>query len=323
MKTLLIGYSDIARRRVIPGLRAAGVEQLDLASVSATNAEWSGGEPPRRFRNYSEALAESNAALVYISTVNSLHAELAERALEQGFHVVVDKPAFPGFSETKRLVDLAKRKQLCLAEATVYSYHPRIAKILQIFEEAKCEPSHIVAAFSFPPHRPDNFRYNAALGGGAIWDLGPYAVSPGRVFFRESPLEIVSRCISRRGEVDTGFSILATYPDDRCAVGCFGYTTEYVNRLDVIGPGVTVTMDRAFSPLPNVPTELTIRRANQVTTMPIPPADTFALFLVDVFGSIARGDYSDFGDTMLADAYEMDRLRSSAANTGKWERSGT
>jgi hypothetical protein len=37
------------------------------------------------------------------------------------------------------------------------------------------------------------------------------------------------------GEVDTGVNI--TYPGDRCAIGCF-YTTEYVNRLDVIGSGV-------------------------------------------------------------------------------------
>jgi dTDP-3,4-didehydro-2,6-dideoxy-alpha-D-glucose 3-reductase len=176
----------------------------------------------------------------------------------------------------------------------------------------KTQPTNIVAFFSFPPHRPENFRYQAALGGGAMWDLGPYAITPGRVFFGEASCEIVSRYLSLSGEVDTGFSLLATYPGGRSAVGSFGYTTGYINRLDIAGPGVTVTMDRAFSPLPNVPTEVTIRRADQTITTTVPAADTFALFFREVFRAIADGDYSRFADTMLVDAHEMDCLRRSA-----------
>ncbi len=43
-------------------------------------------------------------------------------------------------------------------------------------------PTHITVDFSFPPLDPENFRYKKDLGGGALNDLGPYAVSAGRVF---------------------------------------------------------------------------------------------------------------------------------------------
>src|ERR1700686_4633613 len=101
MKVLLLGYSDIARRRVIPGLYAAGVRAIDIASLSATTVEWPGTDPPRLYRDYEKAISESDAQLIYISTVNSLHAELGRKALNHGFHVVIDKPACLGLTETR------------------------------------------------------------------------------------------------------------------------------------------------------------------------------------------------------------------------------
>lgn len=193
MKALLIGYSDIARRRVLPALSASGVDSIDIASISATKVDWPGKRKPRHFRDYDRALLESDADMVYISTVNNLHAELAQKALERGLHVVIDKPACLGLEATRHIVELARRKQLCLAEATVYAYHPRITRIRRAFEEIGSQPSHIVSVFSFPPHRPENFRYRADLGGGSMWDLGPYAVTPGRIFFGAASSEIVSR----------------------------------------------------------------------------------------------------------------------------------
>jgi dTDP-3,4-didehydro-2,6-dideoxy-alpha-D-glucose 3-reductase len=312
MKALLIGYSDIAKRRVLPALSSSGVENIDIASISATEVDWPGKRKPRHFRDYGRALLETDAEIVYISTINNLHAELAQKALERGLHVVIDKPACLGLEATRHIVELARRKQLCLAEATVYAYHPRIARIRQAFEEIGSQPSHIVSIFSFPPHRRENFRYRADLGGGAMWDLGPYAVTPGRTFFGAPSSEIVSRYVLTSGEVDTAFSLLAVYPGGRSVVGSFGYTTGYINRLDIIGPRITVTMDRAFSPLPNMPADVTIRTADQTVAITVPAADTFALFFADVFRSIAQGDYSRFADSMLSDAGEMDRLRRSA-----------
>ena len=311
MKALLIGYSDIARRRVLPALSASGVDSIDIASISATKVDWPGKRKPRHFRDYDRALLESDADMVYISTVNNLHAELAQKALERGLHVVIDKPACLGLEATRHIVELARRKQLCLAEATVT---PTIRELRGYAVHSKRSAASPVtlsqsSVFLLIDRRisgTEPIWAEVQCGISAPTPLPPAAYSSVRHLLR------LSAAISTSGEVDTGFSLLATYPEGRSVVGSFGYTTGYINRLDIIGPRITVTMDRAFSPLPSTPADVTIRTTDQTVTITVPAADTFALFFADVFRSIAQGDFSRFADAMLEDANEMDRLRLSA-----------
>src|ERR1700712_5987019 len=93
MNVLLLGYSSIAQRRVVPALAAIGaVAGIDIASVSKTPAA---GWPKAgtHYRDYDEALARSGADLVYISLPNSMHDAWIAACLAAGKHVVVDKPA--------------------------------------------------------------------------------------------------------------------------------------------------------------------------------------------------------------------------------------
>ncbi|HWB95995.1 MAG TPA: Gfo/Idh/MocA family oxidoreductase [Bryobacteraceae bacterium] len=307
MKVLLLGYSDIAKRRVLPALRSLGAA-VDIASRSTAAIESSG----RWFRDYDTAISQTDAELVYISTVNNGHAQWTRRALEAGRHVAVDKPAFLTLEETHQLLELADRRRLCLAEATVYGYHPQCAMVREVFREAGATPTRLIAAFSVPPLSPQNFRYRAELGGGALWDLGPYAVTPGRIFFESPPSGIHAWRLSANDEVDTSFSMVGVYPDGRSCIGSFGYTTGYINRLDIIGPGVVVTMDRAFSPPPDLPMRLTVRRLNQVTAIEVPPSDSFRLFFDHLFSAIQGRNDRSFSQHLLADAEALHHLRESA-----------
>ena len=113
MKLLLIGYSKIAQKRVLPALAEIGITDIDVASRSrAAEVALPEGASGRVFDDYETALAESGADLVYVSTVNSTHAEWTEKALQRGYHVTVDKPAFTNLDDTWRLLDLAQRQDL-------------------------------------------------------------------------------------------------------------------------------------------------------------------------------------------------------------------
>jgi predicted dehydrogenase len=313
MKALLLGYSSIAKRRVLPALLSSGIQPIDIASRSARFVDSSCGASVRLFHDYDDALRQSDAAFVYVSTVNSDHACWARKALERGFHVIVDKPAALSVAEVAALVDLAQKSGRLLAEANVFAYHPQIAIAKRSFEDTGGLPSHLLAVFSVPPLAPDNYRYQAALGGGALWDLGPYAVSVGRIFFDADPLEIIGRRVSETAQVETGFSFTAIYPGGRSCVGSFGYTTAYTNRLTVLGPRSAVTIDRVFSPPPDLPTQVLLQGVNagQVTTIPVPPADSFRLFLEDCVRAITGNNHSSFLERTLADARNLDRLRQS------------
>jgi predicted dehydrogenase len=317
MKLLLIGYSKIAQRRVLPALAAAGITQVDVASRSrAGAATLPEGASGRVFDDYEAALAESEADLVYVSTVNSTHAEWAKRALQNGYHVIVDKPATTRLDDARRLVKLAQRQGRCLAESTVYGYHPQIAVAKQAFAEADSRPTRLTATFSFPPLPADNFRYKAACDGGALWDLGPYAITPGRIFFGEDPQEIACRITSEGDEVETSFSILMTYSDGRSMVGHFGFNTGYRNRLDILGPRVTVTIDRVFTAPANLANEVHINQNNQSKIITVPPADQFALFLRAVVSAIETGQHQGLADDLLSDARVLWRLKEAAGASG-------
>jgi dTDP-3,4-didehydro-2,6-dideoxy-alpha-D-glucose 3-reductase len=311
MKVLLLGYSSIGRRRVIPALRKLSAESMDVASLSRS-PEPTDAFPIRLFRDYDQALEQTNAEVVYVSTVNSQHARWVRRALESGFHVIVDKPAFLTVAETEDLIALARRSQRCLAEATVYAFHPWIATARKVFEQAGTSPSHLLAAFSYPPVAADNYRNFREHGGGALWDLGPYAVTPGRLFFNSGPTEIVGRRLSENAEVDTSFSMMALHAGGRSCTGSFGFTTGYINRLDIVGPKMVITVDRAFVPPPDAAMELIVRQPDKTHTVQVPSADSFAVFFEGLFEAISARNYDVYLTTMLADAQALERLRLSA-----------
>jgi predicted dehydrogenase len=218
--------------------------------------------------------------------------------------------------ETCALIELAGRKGACLAEAITYSHHPQIEAARCQFENAGTAPTHILTAFRFPPMAAANFRYRADLGGGALWDLGPYAATVGRIFFRDPPANVIAHTTERRGALETSFSMLTLYSEGRTCVGSFGFTTGYVNRLDLFGPGMTVSIDRAFSPPADRALEIAVRHHDEMTTVHIPASDAFALFLGEVLAAIAAGNASLFASRMLEDAQALDRLRASAAGRG-------
>jgi dTDP-3,4-didehydro-2,6-dideoxy-alpha-D-glucose 3-reductase len=316
MNILIIGYSAIVKKRILPALRKIEqISRIDIASGSSAS-----GIPEEAacngttFSDYADAILKSKADIVYISLVNSSHAEWAERALLRGCHVIVDKPAFTSFDDARRLADLARTKGLCLAEAIVYSWHPQIQMARDIFLQAATRPTRLTISFSFPPFSEDNFRYQKHLGGGALWDLGPYAVSPGRLFFENEPDEVFCRVGTRSAVtgVDTAFSMLATYPGGRSMVGHFDFNTEYRNCINILGPGMSVDIERVFTTPSDMENELLVRSNNHTTRVTAPRADCFAIFLQRVFDTISESSHQAFSETLLSDATVLHRLRKAA-----------
>lgn len=317
MKLLVLGVSALFRRRVLPVLAAAGVSSLDVCSASQIPCDAPPGLTLRAFSSYAEALDRSEAQAVYISTHNSLHPGLALDALASGRHVAVDKPAFLTAAEAEAALNLARSRNLVLAEATLWSEHPRAAAMKRLFE-ADGGPTRLSTCFSFPPLPPGNFRLDKALGGGALLDLGPYAVSPGRFFFGCAPQSVSCRRLGTSGGpgdksgVETSFACLLTYPGGRSVTGVFGFDTGYVNTLQALGPGMTARMDRAFTPPPDQPLELERNDPRGAERDIFAPADVFALFFSRFFAAIRTGDGSDFALALREDSQALARLIASA-----------
>src|SRR5882757_10539331 len=125
MRLLILGYSSIVQRRVIPA--AAKVDAIgEISIASKSRAEPSEGWPKRGrfFADYDIALRESQADLVYVSLPNAMHEHWVLAALASGKHVLVDKPAMTTLEACERGVKQARSGGRMLAEATVFDYHP-------------------------------------------------------------------------------------------------------------------------------------------------------------------------------------------------------
>lgn len=317
MDLIVVGLSRFARRRVLPSASAAGLRRVHVVSRSASDealaAVARAGHATSR--DYRRALAEAPSALVYVSLVNSAHAEWVEAALELGHHVVVDKPALLSLAAAERLTRLAAARGLLLAEATTYGWHPLVAALRAVFTEHGVAPAQVTATFT-PPVPPGDFRHRRALGGGALADLGPYAVSVGRLLWGADAVVVSAAIVARGPEVETAFSALLDHGGGRVVAGHFGFTSEYQNRLHLLGPGLAVEAERVFSAAPDEPTRVIVRHRDVITTRDVAPGDAMAAFLGDVLGAIARGERGPidrFGATLLRDARALHRLRLAAA----------
>jgi dTDP-3,4-didehydro-2,6-dideoxy-alpha-D-glucose 3-reductase len=316
MKILFIGYSNVLKRRVLPYIH----EIKDLTGVDI--ARYSGqkneniepfGLNGEIYGSYDEGLMKSNAEIAYISTVNSAHASLAEKALKRGMHVVVDKPAFLSLDKSKELAELAGKLNLGLAEAVVYPFHSQIGRIKEIMANENLSPSNITINFSFPPLDPENFRYKKELGGGAINDLGPYAVSAGRIFFGAPPLNIFCTVneFDSKHEVETSFSVVAGYSDGRSMTGHFGFCSEYINRINLLGRNFYFEINNVFTPKPDLENEVLLRANNSSRIIIAERSNCFNNFLSHFINLVSTGEHSILSSWLLQDAEAIEQLRMS------------
>lgn len=310
MHLLVLGYSSLAERRIIPAAEQLGsIAKISVASksrkVSGTNCA-KGGD---FYSDYARALEESDANIVYISLPNALHREWVHAALELGKHVIVDKPALMTLKESDAAVAAARRSKRLLAEATVFSFHPHFPALLGFMAET--EPlTHIHAQFIIPSLPLSNFRNHRHLGGGCLLDMGPYAAALVRLFGRRVPQQmfVIPGGYHPDTGVDLGFSLITRFAEGASMTGQFSFEGEYQNRLIAVSRSGSVMVDRVFSPPADHKIVWKRRHRNVADERIFPPADCFGSFLDAVMRTISEGDYEPFYRDLLTDAEIRSRI---------------
>src|SRR5439155_24148964 len=275
MRLLILGYSSIVERRVIPAAaKVDAIAQISIASKSRPQPE---GWPKqgRFFNDYAAALRDSDSDLIYLSLPNAMHEHWVMAALAADKHVVLDKPALMAVAASDRAVDAARRANRVVAEATVFGYHPHF-EALAAFVVEHGPLTQATAQFIIPPLPIGNFRNQRELGGGCLLDMGPYAAATMRILGDGAASEITALAGSRHPEtgVDMGFSVLARLGYGGAFSGHFSFEGEYQNRLLVVGRSGSVLIERVFTPPADHRMEWRRRVRNVDDVMTFEPADT-------------------------------------------------
>lgn len=304
---LFIGYSNLFRKRILPILQNTPFTEISVAKHESQN--WEIDEINyTKYDNFEDAFAKCTPDIVYISTINSTHYELALRALNLGFHVIVDKPATLNFANTAHLVKTAEQKGVLLCESTVYLSHPQFRTIEKVLSTNSMIPKHVTVHFSFPPLSADNFRYKASAGGGAIFDTGSYTASIGRYFFHEVPIDVSINIHEKTDEVETSYSALLNYSDGKSVMAFCSFNTEYINRINILGNNFLIDLDRVFTIPEDIENNIIFRSNNKTETIVANKGNTFLFFFLEVAEALKEKNYINFYQKMLIDSETIQKL---------------
>lgn len=298
MSNIRIGVicpSEIAYRRFMPALKkCAGIE---FAGISTANAsEWNGvltdelknseTEKAGKFINeyggklyssYGELLSSPDIDAVYLPLPPALHYRWGRAALENGKHLFMEKPFTTSLADTKVLIAIAREKNLAIHENYMFAFHSQIEWIKnRIAEGAVGDIRLIRIDFGFPFRGANDFRYNKALGGGALLDCGGYTLKLAGMFLGETARVTTSKLNSKEGfEVDIYGNATLVNDDGLTAQVSFGMDNSYRCSLDIWGSTGSIFTNRILTAPDGFEPTVIIKQGNDEQSFTLSADDTF------------------------------------------------
>ena len=312
----VLGAAAIARRSLLPAAAAlpdcfaiAGIASCDAGRREACAAF--GGE---RYETYEALLANRAIRAVYIPLPNALHHKYVMMALACGKHVLVEKPLACSLQEVDDIARLATEQRLAVLECFQFRFHSQLAVILDAVRDGLLgELRSVRVAFGVPPFPDaDNIRYQPDLGGGALFDLGGYALKLAPYFLGEA-FDVAHAAVSydaARGVDVWGGGVLQQRATALQCHFTFGFDHHYQCALELWGSRGTLRTARIFTAPPTLSPVLTIETANG-TERRVLPADDQVKNMLRYFHRLMTGsaDIAVERDANRRQAARLEALR--------------
>lgn len=282
----IICPSEIAFRRFLPSLQRVN-EFVFVGVAIATTEEWVGSDSKvddkvietinrervkaqsfidnfggKIFEGYQTLLQSSDIDAVYIPLPPALHFQWAKMALEAGKNVFLEKPFTTNSEDTKTLLALASEKGLAVHENYMFMFHKQIEEVDTLIAEGTIgRVRSYRISFGFPRRAMTDFRYNKALGGGALLDAGGYCIK-----YASHLLGDTSRFVCANSYFEQDFEVdifgSATLVNDEGVIAqiTFGMDNDYKCELEAWGSVGTITTGRILTAPDGFEPDLTIKR---------------------------------------------------------------
>lgn len=251
----------IAQDRFLPAMRKA--RNADASAISSPN----GGAAavaerfgiPAVYASHEELLADPSIEAVYLPFPNGLHAEWIIAAAEAGKDVLCEKPLVGSLEDYTRAVEACDRNNVTLMEAFMYRFHPQHQKVREFIDAGRIgQIVSLHARFHFVMNRtPVEVRLQTGLEGGAINDVGCYAIDIMNMVMGRAPSSVYAKGTSPTDPVETTVAGILDYDG---VIGTFdcGFEGPRTHTLQIIGTEGHITLDRAFDPDPGETARVTV-----------------------------------------------------------------
>ena len=171
------------------------------------------------YDDYEEIFTDPDVDVIYLTTPHNTHYGFMKKALQNGKHLFVEKSITLNSDELREMVELAKEKHLVLAEAMTIWHMPLYKKLWQIVGSGELGKVQMITVNfgSYKEYNMKNRFFNRNLAGGAMLDIGVYALSMVRSFMTSCPDKIVSQMLPAPTGVDEQATILLMNKDNQMA----------------------------------------------------------------------------------------------------------
>lgn len=165
---------------------------------------------PNVYKSIDDALNDENVDVIYISTPHNTHIKYLRQALKKGKHILCEKSITLNIDELEEAKKLAEENNVILAEAMTIYHMPIYKRLNEIIDSGALGELKIIQMNfgSYKEYDMANRFFNPNLAGGALLDIGVYAISFVRWFMSEKPNQICSQVKNAPSGVDEQAGIL-------------------------------------------------------------------------------------------------------------------
>jgi D-xylose 1-dehydrogenase (NADP+, D-xylono-1,5-lactone-forming) len=247
LSTALINDAILAGAAQSDKVEVVAVASRDAARATAYARERGIG---RAYGSYEALLEDADVEAVYVSLPNSLHAEWVTRALDAAKHVLVEKPFSRRVADVEAAFDRAEERGLVLSEGFMWRHHPQTRRLVELVGSGATGRLRMVRAafgFALAEERGEaDTRFDPALEGGALMDVGCYCISALRLFAGEPERARGEQVVGASG-VDVIFTGALAFADG--VVGHFDCSFVVPRRaeLELVGEDATIFVPDPFT----------------------------------------------------------------------------
>ena len=277
----ILSTAKIGTTKVIPGmlkspqLVVAAIASRNLASAQAAAAQLG---IATAHGSYEALFADPAIEAIYNPLPNHLHVPMTLAAVRAGKHVLCEKPFSIKAAELDALRPYAN--QVHIREAFMVRHHPQwIDARAQVQAGAIGELRFMHVPFCYFNADPANIRNDASIGGGALYDIGCYAITAGRWFFEAEPERVVAT-VDRDPvfKTDRATSGLLEFSAGRQLAFTVSTQSAPYQRIQLVGTTGRLEIEIPFNAPPDVPCRYVIHPAGgEPRTVTLPVCDQYQL----------------------------------------------
>ena len=290
----IICPSEIAFRRFLPALKEASCFEYVGVAI-ASKEEFVGATDEilakervkaqtfvdnfggKIFEGYSTLIHSDEVEAVYLPLPPGLHYKWAKEAVAAGKHILVEKPCTIALETTEDLLNDAKERGLAVHENYMFAFHDQLEAVNDIIKSGEVGDVRLYRiSFGFPMRAQNDFRYNKALGGGALLDCGGYTLKYASLLLGSTAKMKYAQSNTIEGfNVDMYGSAALVNDEGVTAQVAFGMDHNYKCELEVWGSKGTIYTNRILTAPAGFTPEVIIRKGNEEEKRNLPADDAF------------------------------------------------